>query len=692
MACFSIESLHNNCIVINMLLREDLKYVVLDFETTGTDKKYDEIIQVWIVEFDIQWNTLREFSSYVKPTRTEKLHDIVDMITWISMDTLLWAPWWDSIHDTVASFFDEKTVIIWHSIWFDIAFLKRYGIWNFYTSIDTLPLSQTLKPYLPSYALEIIAHAILKKDTKKWYHDALVDSQITWAVFFALLKDLWSILYKFPYLREITKRCAEWLPLCIAVDKDARYLIKDIPVLGSYTPQEKIGTPGIIPAGTRYAWNVALENITQQTTKSNYITGFAHHQKVLLAQKKLAQTWTMLHIHEQHIFDDTLLHEFLTKKSFTEREWRFAIKYHVHVFHKHKSIHAVSAYDHLLLKALRWSTVRTSTKKLFTHAEIFSGIDSLSFSPDTQIVLFDKEWLFDSWKKRRFQSIDLYNFLQTCEAIQYKYNLENHDCSYIEKILHAWYIFIWVFTDEVVSYTADIHKETVVVDNYFGSSYFYKSNKILTHVDELIKHLATNIEPSDCIAIEKAYQQINHMISSPFSAQIKRSDYNQRAILQPVDTYTAWDDIMQMIEWYNITILSVLDTKIPALPLEQNDLIYKSVVKRKDIVVWNIPKICIIAPSKAAAQQLVMSLHKSNAYKDCFLAAEHITGWAWKIIQQTLQKKSYILIWGYWFCLQCIAHGIEFDSISALDIQQNWNNINPFMDISYYAASTKKIL
>jgi DNA polymerase III alpha subunit (gram-positive type) len=29
-----------------MILRDDLTYVVLDFETTGIDKKYDEIIQV----------------------------------------------------------------------------------------------------------------------------------------------------------------------------------------------------------------------------------------------------------------------------------------------------------------------------------------------------------------------------------------------------------------------------------------------------------------------------------------------------------------------------------------------------------------------------------------------------------------------------------------------------------------------
>lgn len=687
---FSIESLYNNCIVENMLLRDDLKYVVLDFETTGIDKKYDEIIQVWIVEFDIAWNVLREFSSYVQPTRTEKIHDIVDMITWISMDTLLGAPSWESIFDTVASFFDEKTVIIWHSIWFDIAFLKRYWVHTFYTSIDTLPLAQTLKPYMPSYALEIIAQAITKNNGKKSYHDALIDSQITWAVFFALMKDLWAIFYEFPYLREITKRTPEWLPQCIAQKKDERYLIKDIPVLNTHIAQQKTwnGETPIAP-WTRYAWNNALENIAQITTKWNYISWFAHHQKVLLTQKKLAQQGTMLHIHEQHIFDDTLLHHFFTKKLFTEREWRFAIKYHVHVFHKHKSLHATSWFDYMLLKALRWSTTLAPTKKLFTHAEIFSHIDSLSLSPETQIVLFDKEWLFDSWKKRRFQPIDLYVFAQICESIQYKYELENRNDIYIKQILHTWYIFTWIFTHEIMSYIRDINKENATIDNYTWSTYFTKSNKILAHLDQLIKDMAPYIEAFDCVAIEKSYHQITTLLLSPFSAQMKRSDYNQWVVIQPIDTYASWDDITQMMTWYNVTILSVLDTKFPPLALPQDTLSSKPIVKRKDIVVWNIPKICIIAPSKAAAQQLIMSLHKSNAYKDCFLAGEHITWWAWKIIQQTLQKKSYILIGWYWFCLQCIAHGIEFDTISALDIQQNWN-INPFMDISYYAAHTKK--
>jgi hypothetical protein len=59
--------------------------------------------------------------------------------------------------------------------------------------------------------------------------------------------------------------------------------------------------------------------------------------------------------------------------------------------------------------------------------------------------------------------------------------------------------------------------------------------------------MAPYIESYDCATLEKSFNQISSLLSSPFSAQIKWSDYNQWAILQPIDTYTSWDDIVQML-------------------------------------------------------------------------------------------------------------------------------------------------
>jgi hypothetical protein len=116
----------------------------------------------------------------------------------------------------------------------------------------------------------------------------------------------------------------------------------------------------------------------------------------------------MYHIHEPQTFDMDLLHRFFTQKQFTEAERRFIIKYHVHADSNHKSFHAINPTEFKILKALLLVNQQRSTKKLYTHADIFTQVASLSLNPDSHIVLYDKERLLDSRRKWRFQPIDLY--------------------------------------------------------------------------------------------------------------------------------------------------------------------------------------------------------------------------------------------------------------------------------------------
>lgn len=673
-----------------MLLREDLEYVVLDFETTWTDRKHDEIIQVGITQFDIHWKIIREFSSYVRPIHTEKLHDIIDILTGISIDMLTHAPTRADIHESVASFFTDKTVIIWQSIDFDLAFLKRYGKYDYYTSVDTLPLAQALYPYLPSYALEIIAHHILGKQANhtSWFHDANIDSQITWQVFFQLIKNLEGLLYEQPYLWEITKRTLGWFPQCITYS-DNRYLLKDIPLLSLPVPLDKKDKDDkSLPTGTRYAGDIVLDELAMITTKNSMVSAFSHPPKVLLTQKRLVQQWSMLGIHEQHSFDANMLHTFFTKKSYQEREWFCALKYFTHVQQKHKSYHTLNYYDRLFLQTMLSTNSSAPTKRLFTHQEIFNHIDKLSLPPETHIVLYDKEWLFDSWKKRRYSAIDLYNMADILEWFCYKYKLLGNKHEILDRFLASRYIFTWVFTWEWVAFSKDIDNENIRIDNYDSNISFYKSGKVRWHIKAMKDSVLIELDTHDIILFEHAFNSIENILSAPFMLHCKRWQFMQRVTIQKVDTYISWNDIIDFFQWYSVSFLSVLDKKLTPLPLEKSDIPKKQIVKRKDVVVKDKPKICIIAPSKQAANQLIMSLHKSAAYKDCLLAWENITWGTGKIIQQALQKDSYILVGGYGFCLQCIAHSLEFDYICALDIMQ-WNTINTFMDIEYYA--TKKI-
>ena len=54
-------------------------------------------------------------------------------------------------------FWGETTVIIGHSVHFDMAFVERLMPVPHYAQIDTLPFAQATIPYAPSYALEILA-------------------------------------------------------------------------------------------------------------------------------------------------------------------------------------------------------------------------------------------------------------------------------------------------------------------------------------------------------------------------------------------------------------------------------------------------------------------------------------------------------------------------------------------------------
>lgn len=64
------------------MLRSDLRYVCLDFETTGLDTEKDEAIQIGIVCFDHTRKITDSFASYIRPQKDmQELKDIVRVVT-----------------------------------------------------------------------------------------------------------------------------------------------------------------------------------------------------------------------------------------------------------------------------------------------------------------------------------------------------------------------------------------------------------------------------------------------------------------------------------------------------------------------------------------------------------------------------------------------------------------------------------
>lgn len=95
------------------MLRNDLRYVSLDFETTGLDTEKDEPIQIGIVEYNAEGKIVSSFSSYVRPERPmNELKDMVRVTTGIALSKVADAPSFEQIRPQVESYFGENTVLI----------------------------------------------------------------------------------------------------------------------------------------------------------------------------------------------------------------------------------------------------------------------------------------------------------------------------------------------------------------------------------------------------------------------------------------------------------------------------------------------------------------------------------------------------------------------------------------------------
>lgn len=678
-----------------MLLRTDIRYIVLDVETTGLDRKYDEIIQIGIVEYNALGAKVQEFSSYIKPEKKETLHSIAGLITGISLDSLHDAPLWHDVRPQISHFFSTNSVIIWHSIGFDMSMLSRHTTTTTIsplTIIDTLPLAQSLYPYLPSYSLEIIAKHIT--DTNhEWaqFHDALTDSIITGNVFFTLIKKLESILYAFPYLWEICKRTNSWLAICLAHKQDAIHLLKDIPLFSvTIKPLPKKDTSiDLSLHKARFTGNTELISCIQSLWLENYCYAFSQHTKALLAQKRLSKIGITTPLHEQIIFDTNMLHHFFTKKQYEERERHCAVKYILHTEEKHSSYHCINRNDTIFVAAMKLHIIRPPRKKLYTHYDLFSCIENNIIDTSQHIVIWDKESVLDSWKKWKYKTHDLYHLADYIDALVYKYTFLWHKISPLQKLQNFIDIFLGIWTWECHAYCHENKVEIIKIDTIDTHLSFSKSIQLWSQYDIYLEHCKHLYAPHDMSLLEKRQDSIKTLFQNPLTITRKWANHQERFTLQAQYNYASRYDIESFFSAYTVTYLSVLDRKLPEIERLPHNLRKTPLERRQDVKVKNKPRLCLIAPSKQIAQELILSLHNSNEYKDCLLAAEQITGWAGKIIQQASWYDSYILIGSYAFCIQCAAHDIEFDTICALNIINN-KDINPFTDIEYYAGTKIK--
>lgn len=156
------------------------EFVVLDFETTGLDKVYDNIVEIAAIRY-VDGIEKEKYVTLVNPLRP--IPADASAVHHITNNMVKSAPKEKEAIPLLINFI-ENSIIVGHNVNFDIGFLEiaaqRCGMSVKYSYIDTLSISKKLFPDLPDYKLGTIASS-LGIDTTKLHRaeaDVYVCSEI----------------------------------------------------------------------------------------------------------------------------------------------------------------------------------------------------------------------------------------------------------------------------------------------------------------------------------------------------------------------------------------------------------------------------------------------------------------------------------------------------------------------------------
>jgi len=157
-------------------------FVVLDFETTGLDPAYDEIIEVGAIKV-VNGNVESEYTTFIKPKRP--ISEFITDLTGISNDMVKDAPSIEAALSPLINFIGDS-VVLGHNTHFDINFLYDYCMDYLkipFTNnmIDTIRIARIAFKDIGGYKLSTLA-AHFKVKVKPT-HRAINDCRCTLAIY-----------------------------------------------------------------------------------------------------------------------------------------------------------------------------------------------------------------------------------------------------------------------------------------------------------------------------------------------------------------------------------------------------------------------------------------------------------------------------------------------------------------------------
>jgi DNA polymerase III subunit epsilon len=168
-----------------------MRFLALDFETTGLDTKKDDPIQIGFLVFDLQGTIHASYHSLIKPKKSlQELKEIVQYVTGFEIASLAHAPSQEEVFQEVSEYLSNDLILIGHNVSFDLAILQRFVAQRSpKATIDTFDCARQLLHFQQSYALD----ALIQNDEQQQNnifslpsgkaHDAFYDAQAAMQLF-----------------------------------------------------------------------------------------------------------------------------------------------------------------------------------------------------------------------------------------------------------------------------------------------------------------------------------------------------------------------------------------------------------------------------------------------------------------------------------------------------------------------------
>jgi len=668
-----------------------LNYVSFDFETTWLNIEKDDAIQVWIIKFNNHFQITDKFSSYIKPTNIIDLPEIVEFTTWIDISQLKKAPNFNDIKNSLIRFFDEKTVLVWHNINFDIWFMEKY-LWEFkyFVSFDTYIYSKLLLHFEQSYALEILAD----KYWFKWQsHDALADSIMSMKLFKIIITKLEKLIWKYPFLSDILAE-SDSIFSKICQIQPTNNPVFSIPKKWINIPKkQKIRSNWklINSYPNKTVFNINWNNFEQILTfslnwQNKTILSFSSNARVMLAKsilKKKFINFSILNIWSTVNLENEK--KLLKKRPLRDFEAHYILKTFSH-YNENLSIFDISNFDEYKVHRFLSDEQREICANIIltTHNELFSFIKNKwkEQLKDYTIMFFDWHYrIYSLWKVVNIW-FDFYNLLNKLEIISYKKSFDWKQQE-IEQLINKIAIFFWWLSTKLqpfFKWTDNKIEFVSLLEN--PKSWLNQLKKIYQDITmEIIKLKDTEIInywnifkeciENYCIIEQKIF--LNWQLKYIFNPLMENIDIN------------TFNEYMDWLKYYNFTTIN--DNKYITLSDTKNNIIqnifkdyyeqisFNSLINKikKSIEEWK--RIFLVSNNKSFSQNLFKLIF--NLFKEYKLNwniyVENITWWQWKLLYY-LQKDKWtrITIWWPEFLIMNKSKYINYDEIHLLSIW--WKN------------------